>query len=345
MYGTSEGMGPPSWHALLNAVLASGCRAALSDNKTAAAFQASGRAAWAFFQNALTYEPLIIHHATDLTAVQAMAVLTVFAQGLSNPQRLEYTLCSMAVRLAQGLVLHRRLGRLATEWSLTEGEQRQRDRVFWVIYGLDKTIALRCGRPAVLQDDEISCRFPRRVRVHTDDVDGLDFFLCFIRMTRICGAVARQLYSVAALSTPSYQLKGTTDQLLADVAQWRETIPTRLRPGRPIHAIASSTAARLQLLVLHATYFYVQCAIYRRFTPLFTPGEEANPETIKGIVEAARALVLLTKHLDVESFTPAWLVFYYPMTALTTIFVHVVATSSSAVTADTTASTRNDMGH
>ncbi|KAL1898524.1 hypothetical protein Sste5346_003428 [Sporothrix stenoceras] len=339
MYGTSEDMGPPSWHALLNAVVASGCRAALSDEETAAAFQASGRAAWAFFQNALAYEPLIIHHATDLTAVQAMAALTVFAQGLSSPQRLEYTLCSMAVRLAQGLALHRRP---AAEWGLTEAEQRQRDRVFWVIYGLDKTIALRCGRPAVLQDDEISCRFPRQVRVHQDDLQGLDLFLCFTRMTRICGAVARQLYSVAALSTPSAQLKGTMDQLLADVAQWMESIPTRLRPGRPIHSIATSTAARMQLLALHATYFYVLCAIYRRFTPLFTPGEEANPETIKGIVEAARALVLLTKHLDVESFTPAWLVFYYPMTALTTLFVHVVATSSTHTTTDAS-STRNDM--
>lgn len=334
-YGIAEGAGPPSWQALLNAVLASGCRAALSDEETAAAFQASGRAAWAFFQNALAYEPLIIHHATDLTAVQAMAVLTVFAQGLSSPQRLEYTLCSMAVRLAQGLALHRRP---AAEWGLTDSEQRQRDRVFWVIYGLDKTIALRCGRPAVLQDDEISCRFPRQVKVHDDHVDGLDFFLCFTRLTRICGAAARQLYSVAALCTPSAPLAATMEQLLSDVAQWRDSIPAQLRPGRPIHATATTAAARMQLLVLHATYFYVLCAIYRRFTPLFTQGEVVDTQITKGHVEAARALVLLTKHLDVESFTPAWLVFYYPMTALTTLFVHVVSGSSTDA-----ASTRNDM--
>ncbi|KAF9877908.1 hypothetical protein CkaCkLH20_04484 [Colletotrichum karsti] len=126
----------PSWLALLNAVLASGCRALLSE-ETAEAFQASGSEAWGYFQFALSYEPQIIHGATDLMAVQAMAVMTVFAQGLSSPQRLEYTLSSITSRLAHGLGLHRNP---PPEWNLAEDEKEERNRVFWAVYCLDKLV-------------------------------------------------------------------------------------------------------------------------------------------------------------------------------------------------------------
>ncbi|CAK7205231.1 hypothetical protein SEUCBS139899_007998 [Sporothrix eucalyptigena] len=339
----------PSWKALFFAVLASGCRAALSD-ETAAAFQESGRASWAYFQNALAYELLIIHHATDLTAVQALAVMTVFAQGLSSPQRLEYTLSSIAARLAQSLALHRRA---SPDWGLGAAEKRRRDRVFWVIYGLDKTIGLRCGRPAILQDDEISCAFPRNVVVVAAESGGerFDFFLSFIRLARICGAVARQLYSVAALCTSSMHLSSTMDQLLHDLEVWRASLPADLQPYRPIHKTKTSAAHVQQLLVLHSTYFYVLCAIYRRFTPLFTQDEASDGATTTNQiwskvaaahVAAARSLVLLTKHLDVESFTPGWLVFYYPMTALTSLFMHVVSSPVEA-SDEAASSTRNDI--
>ncbi|KAJ9145042.1 Fungal specific transcription factor domain containing protein [Pleurostoma richardsiae] len=134
-FGTGRGMAQnPSWQALLNAVLASGCRAALSA-ETAEAFKESGRKAWGYFHNALSFESRILHGSTDLMAVQAMAVMTVFAQGTSSPQRLEYTICSIASRLAQSLALNRHP---PPEWNLTEEEQRERNRVFWVIYCLDR---------------------------------------------------------------------------------------------------------------------------------------------------------------------------------------------------------------
>lgn len=157
-----------SCKALFYAVLASGCRAALSD-ETAEAFQESGRQSWGYFRNALCYEAKMVHGATDLTAVQALAVMTVFAQGMSSPQRLEYTVSSTASRLAQSLALHRYP---PAEWNLTEAEKGERNRLFWVVYCLDKTIALRCGRPSIIQDDEISCIFPRGVRVLQNENNG-----------------------------------------------------------------------------------------------------------------------------------------------------------------------------
>ncbi|KAH7134298.1 fungal-specific transcription factor domain-containing protein [Dactylonectria macrodidyma] len=341
-FGADQNRGPSSWRALFSAVLASGCRAALS-LETAEAFQESGRESWEYFQNALSYESEIIHNATDLMAVQAYAVMTVFAQGLSSPQRLEYTLCSIASRLAQSIGLHRHPSQ---EWNLGNDEKLHRTRVFWVIYCLDKTIALRCGRPSAINDDEVSCTFPRSVRLasHGESPQGtasagqdFDFFLSFTKLARICGAVSRRLYSATSLYTPSAHLLETMDHLLQDLDRWKQQIPSEVQPGRPFARIANARGlSRFQLLVLHSSYYYVSCAICRRFMPLFTNNENdqsvITQRTIKRNIEAARCMVLLTKHLDVESFTPGWLVFYYPFTALTTIFVHVVSNPGDAST-------------
>ncbi|KAH7258813.1 fungal-specific transcription factor domain-containing protein [Fusarium solani] len=336
MLGTDPDGKLHSWKALLNAVLASGCRAALSE-ETAEAFQESGCESWSYFQNALSYETDIIHGATDLMAVQALAVMTIFAQGLSSPQRLEYTLSSIASRLAQsiGLNRHQQPG-----WNLSEGEIRERNRVFWVIYCLDKTIALRCGRPSMIQDDEISCCFPRGVQIArspgtshdlAEKSQTFDFLLCFTRLSRICGIISRRLYSATALYSSSTQLLSILDQLLQDLESWRRMIPAEIQPGKPFRRKHDTRGlSRMQLVVLHSSYYYVLCAVCRRFTPLFTHDEDnaqhlIPPKTHTTHIEAARSMVLLTKHLDVESFTPGWLVFYYPLTALTTIFLHVVS--------------------
>jgi hypothetical protein len=316
-----------SWKALLNAVIASGCRAVLSD-ETAEAFQHSGREAWAYFRNALCYETKIVHGATDLTAVQALVVMAVFAQGMSSPQRLEFTLCSTASRLAQGLALS---VLPPTEWNMTEVEKHERDRTFWVIYCLDKSIALRCGRPPTIRDSEINCVFPRDVIMTQNVPSGgtrtgqtlgenildFDFFLVLTKLSRIDGRIALDLYSVAALYRPATELLETAKEILSDLESWRQSFPPNVRPGQPFNRLpALDYGSRQRFLSLHFSYYHAICAIHRRFTPMFTHIDKEQddfveailPETPMTHIEAARSIVLLTKHLDIESYTPGWYV-------------------------------------
>jgi hypothetical protein len=308
-----------SWQALYSAVLASGCRATLSE-ETAEAFKTSGREAWGYFQNALSFESRILHGATDLMAIQAVAVMTVFAQGLSSPQRLEYTLSSIASRLAQSLGLNRDP---PPEWNLTEGEKRERNRTFWVIYCLDKMISLRCGRPCIIYDEEVSSCFPRGVDVVQRGNDAnrasggsppFDLFLCFTKLSRIAGNVSRMLYSATALYTPSYRLVMTLNGLLENLQTWVHSIPDDVRPGKRLNRMPDTHGlSRDRVVVLHTSYYYILCSIYRRFTPIFTPDSKSLEHLIDSKshvshIEAARSIALLTKHLDFESFSPAWYV-------------------------------------
>jgi hypothetical protein len=359
-----------SWYALLNAVLASGCRATLS-NETAEAFKISGRESWTYFQNARAFESRILHSATDLLGVQAMAVMTVFTQGLSSPLRLEYTFSSITSRMAQSLGLDRRA---PPEWNLAEEEVRERNRVFWAVFNMDKMIALRCGRPSVICDDDVSCYFPRNVELIQQQHDlatssssiqplAFDYFLCITKLSRLCGRVSRSLYSAAALDTLSSRLITTANRILHDLQTWLVMIPPEIHPSKPLNRMTNMCGlSREQVVVAHASYYDVLGAIYRRFTPLFTKDSHRlwrliDPGSHPSYVEAARSSVLLTKHLDMESFTPGWyvnvnsvldpsshcmpctirkheltiprrcdrLVFYYPFAAFTAIFFHTVS--------------------
>lgn len=307
-----------SWLALLNAVLASGCRVTHSD-ESAEAFKTSACEAWRYFQTALSYEPQLIHGTTDLTAVQAMAVMAVFAQGLSSPQRLEYTLSSIASRLAQSLGLNRQP---SADWNLTDDEVRERNRVFWVIYCLDRTIALRCGRPAVICDDEISCSFPRGLCMVPQGGDSaaataegqpdFDFFQSLTKLARIAGHISRSLYSSTAILLPCSRLLPTLNRLMQDLELWLHALPINIRPGTPVARILGRCGLlRIQIIILHSSYYYALCSIFRRASSLFDRGSRSLEHLIDkrshvSHIEAARSIVLLTKHLDIESFTPAW---------------------------------------
>lgn len=74
-----------------------------------------------------------------------MILQILFVQGIASPQ-VEYTLCSLAVRLAQQKGLHRRHQQ---GWNLESEEINARNRMFWILYWLDKTISLRSGRASV----------------------------------------------------------------------------------------------------------------------------------------------------------------------------------------------------
>ncbi|KXH49698.1 hypothetical protein CNYM01_01552 [Colletotrichum nymphaeae SA-01] len=246
----------PSWLALLNVVVASGLRASLSD-ETSEAFRTSVSEAWGYFRSALSYESQIVHGATDLLAVQAVALMAIFAQGLSSPQRLEFTLSSVASRLAQSIGLN---CAPPPEWSLSDVEKKERNRVFWAVYCLDKSIALRCGRPAVICDEEISCTFPRGIDLaHTGSATtvtetgqgelDVDFFRYFTKLARIGGDISRSLYSASALFMPISRLVPALNRLLQDLERWLESIPIKVRPALTtifVHVVSNPHDCRNQ---------------------------------------------------------------------------------------------------
>ena len=61
-----------AWHALRNAIYASGCRLHLSGSSS---FEEANRAAWAYLENALALYTDTLLFRSSITSVQAMAVM------------------------------------------------------------------------------------------------------------------------------------------------------------------------------------------------------------------------------------------------------------------------------
>jgi hypothetical protein len=186
-------------------------------------------------------------------------------------------------------------------WNITPYEVQERDRLFWVVYTLDKTISLRCGRPSVksqfraelsyadiyfiskaISDDDINCDFPQNIRVvqhapkgngyenNSGCEDTFDFFLSFVRYARICSRISKQLYSAFALSRPSQDLLPAAAELDDELRRWCKSIPFSFRPGK--HTRPADTPSHvpfIQALILGFGYNYAICAIYRRFNAMF----------------------------------------------------------------------------
>lgn len=165
----------------------------------------------------------------DLRSVQVLvAIVMVFqgAQDLGPPTLLIAT----ALRLAHGLGLHTRRASAELETSLA----LERDRVFWIIYILDRDLSLRTKRPPLQAETEIDVDWP------PEEPDGDDTgFLAIgnghfnvlharVQLAHIQGRVYSCLYSVQAQYTPPEERNEELARIRQLLISWSSRVPPQL---------------------------------------------------------------------------------------------------------------------
>ncbi|KAJ5772296.1 fungal-specific transcription factor domain-containing protein [Penicillium odoratum] len=239
-----------AWYALRNAVYAVGCRAAASMDRTRE-FAEIQSESMRFFHNAFSVLSELLFMPGGLIAIQALIVMTSFAELLGSPS-VEYMLCASATRLAQSKGLHREPSRA---WNLPRSETLHRKCVFWAAYCYDKNIALRSGRPSALDDDEISCEMPKEI----PDGSTLDIAVmtAAIEHARICAKISKRLLSVQAFNESPTSLSETIDQLEEELRLWRNSLPNNLTfPKQNDHRLSNNSyQLKANILRLHCSYW------------------------------------------------------------------------------------------
>ncbi|KAF9776724.1 hypothetical protein IL306_005059, partial [Fusarium sp. DS 682] len=325
------------WWASLNCALAIAHRLRVMSNLVP---QEEDEKAWGHLKNAIGVFPELTMRNTDLLSVQALLGMALFLQGTPNPQP-TLLLVSAAMRLAHSIGLHKR----GTGFNLNPIEIEQRKRVFWIAYMLDKDLCLRAGRPPAQDDDDMNVELPDADpednigNIPLADGKGkMNLFRVTCEFALIESEVYKRLYSVQATKQSDGELLHTIGELDQKLEEWKDRIPIDYRPEHDINA--SHTPLILHVVMLHLTYYNCLTTIHRmsvahglwtsRLANYAIQGLNArplNPRVFSSAAlctAAARASVSLLKYVPQGDFACVWMILYFPVSALVTLFGNIL---------------------
>ena len=302
--------------------------------------QEDDQKAWLYLKNAMGVLTELTLRNTDLLSVQALLGMSLFLQGTPNPQP-SFFLISAAIRQSHSIGLHKR----GSAFNLNPIEAEQRKRVFWISYMLDKDTCLRSGRPPAQDDDDMNVELPSEDPPDNigniplgDGKSKVNMFRLMCEFAVISSKVYRRLYSVQASKQTDGELLNTIGELDKELEVWKDSIPIDFRPE---HEIKTSHAPLiLHIVVLHFSYYNCLTTIHRmsvhhgywtsRLSEYAIQGLNArplNPRVFSSAalcVAAARASIHLIKYIPQGDFACVWLILYFPVSALVTIFANIL---------------------
>ncbi|PYI07288.1 fungal-specific transcription factor domain protein [Aspergillus sclerotiicarbonarius CBS 121057] len=334
-----EGSG---WWASINVVLAISHRIRVMSNLVP---QEEDKKAWLYLKNAMAVLTELTMRNTDLLSVQALLGMSLFLQGTPNPQP-SFFLVAAAIRLSHSIGLHKR----GSGFGLNPVEVEQRKRVFWIAYLLDKDICLRSGRPPVQDDDDMNVELPSDDppdnigNVPLSDGSKFNLFRSMCRFAIIESRVYKRLYSAKASKQSDGELLNTIGDLDKDLEEWKDSIPLEFRPENEIKT--TYTPLILHVVVLHFAYYNCLTTIHRmsvhhgywtsRLSNYAIQGLNARPLNPRVFlsavlcVTAARASINLIKYIPQGDFACVWLILYYPVSSLVTLFANILQNPNDA---------------
>ncbi|KAJ5808116.1 hypothetical protein N7474_009385 [Penicillium riverlandense] len=335
-----EGSG---WWASINVVLAISHRLRVMSNLVP---HEEDKKAWLYLKNAMGVLTELTMRNTDLLSVQALLGMTLFLQGTPNPQP-AFFLVAAAIRLSHSIGLHKR----GSGFGLNPVEVEQRKRVFWIAYCLDKDLCLRSGRPPVQDDDDMNVELPSEDppdnigNVPLSDGKGkFNLFRAMCEFATIESRVYKRLYSAKASKQSDGELLNTIGELDKELEDWKDSIPVDFRPEYEIQA--SHTPLILHVVVLQFAYYNCLTTIHRmsvhhgywtsRLSNYAIQGLNARPLNPRVFlsavlcVTAARASINLIRYIPQGDFACVWLILYYPVSALVTLFANILQNPNDA---------------
>lgn len=226
--------------------------------------------------NTLSVLSNLVTRDQDLIGAQAILGLVMLFNAGPNP-RPASTLIAVAFKLSHRLRLHTRSGNDGFDESMA----LERDRVFWIMYFLEREINLRLRDPYLQQDDDMDVALPAfndtndriSIVLAPDGVTWLNLLLCRVDLSRIQAQAYHSLYSVRAERFSRKERKAALADLDLTVHAWKDSIPVQFRPEMLSEAgFGSNVRFLVHLYFIYYHLFYVAHGIYAH-----------NPEWIRRI--------------------------------------------------------------
>ncbi|OBT66534.1 hypothetical protein VE03_03670 [Pseudogymnoascus sp. 23342-1-I1] len=325
----------PAWYASLNVIFLIGRSIAMHEREPHGLCEK-------YFRNASSVFSELLFNGPSLLAVQAMVGMALVLQASEDPHP-SYMLVGMAARLAQAIGLHRRLD----GYGLKERDIEQRRNVFWIVFGLEKGISIRSGRPSVFSDDDIGVELPPKTTHAYKDLSSADSVLgsyrCVATIALLESRVYTKLYSARSHTKSDLERLKWVGSLDRELQQWRDELPIEIRPEKPIKCHSKHL---MDVIMIHFAYYNCLVAIHRGSSHHGSWIYSDKPTTVRDAkniglsprvfessticLTAARQIIGLlhyydtTEHSDVHNLGIVTMCNYYPLTASLTLFANLL---------------------
>lgn len=219
-----------------------------------------------FVRNAQAVLNQLVTRDADLLGIQVVLGLAFIFYGTSDPKPAT-VLVATAVRLAHAL----RISTLQGSNQMDPDIVTQRQRVFWILYILDRDVALRIRQPAMLNENDIDLELPEENPpdgvglFYADNGVSTNLFRKRVQFAWIQGKVYEWLFSVRAEKLPHSTKDEHTRRLERALDQWHASLPAEFKPEMlpnvsdptTFRAFMTMHFTRLQVLArIHHSYAY-----------------------------------------------------------------------------------------
>ncbi|KAJ8098167.1 fungal-specific transcription factor domain-containing protein [Lipomyces tetrasporus] len=299
----------PVFSALYHSVLALG-----SQFCQGGTFEPGQGRAWELFQVALSHMADLILPRESVESVQlviqALAAMSIYAMNSCGLQFDDY-LISHAARMAVALRYHKDMN-----------SEPKHLRVFWVIYALEKQIAMHTRTCSIIPDEDIGCVIPPFPEAQYQD---FNWFVAFIRIGRITSIVSTSLFSISASLRSPELYQSTMDHIHDILEEWQQSIPVEFRPGESTHfPLSASPSVRLAALQIHFSYYHIIIALERLSLYLNRDDVNKGQMSKQRLMNTARTIIELTKHIEVQPHVPIFILVVLPVSAVFILFDLVI---------------------
>lgn len=275
--------------------------------------------------------------------LQTLIMLVQIQYFLGDLQSAAATL-SIATRLVYTLGAHTiSTYETSTPYDKADIKCHLRD-LFWLCYSFDKDICLRTGLPSCINDAHCDLTMPADyVRLHDlnlqqglpqVDTHLVPLFPWDLRLSMLKSRVYEDLYTAHALQQSVCELLSSIRSLDEALEQWRLSLPAEFRPTlyfsqeTPVSANVNTMAVILRLAYYHCVTIIHQassrCQI--RVADLAGPRLDVIASSTKLSITASRSTLLyLHKVLPVVNPECFWVVLFYAITAVLTLFCNIIS--------------------
>ncbi|EXM21969.1 hypothetical protein FOTG_10258 [Fusarium oxysporum f. sp. vasinfectum 25433] len=213
--------------------------------------------------------------------------------------------------------------------------------LFWVCYCIDKDLSYRTGQPPTINDDHCDLTLPPNyVQMQSSNILSsnpsssrnssiVPLYPWDIRLSVMKSKIYNNLHSISAYRLSETEILRKIRHLDEELEAWRVTLPSDHRPTlsfleqTPVDAHTNTQAIMLRLSYHHCVILIHQarCRDFQADPSSMNLIDDGHRINFQILVDASRSiLIYLEKALPVLAHECFWVIIFYPMTAITTIF-------------------------